>query len=103
MTYNTVARMQRDAPLLGRCSAAVAGEVSAGNAAGDSSLSAVWSSARAWDLAATPGWSAKWESAEAAGVADPGGSEAAITDADVLARVQQLLELYPLTNLGPIP
>jgi hypothetical protein len=93
--------MQSSASLRDRSAAAVAAEVAAGNTEGDTQYAGQWAAQRAWDLAATPGWAEKWDSAEAAGITDPGASDAVITDADLLSRVQQLLVVYPLTDLSP--
>jgi hypothetical protein len=103
MAYNTVANMQSNVALMNRVSAAVASEVSAGTAQGNTLFVLGWTADRSWDVAATPGWAAKWESAEAGGITDPGGSESVITDADILSRVQNLLTVYPLPETAPVP
>ena len=49
----------------------------------------------AWEYrytwAAAPGWGAAWASAEAGGNPDPGADPAVITDAMILAQVQDML------------
>ena len=103
MAYNTVALMQSNVSLMNRVSAAVASEVSAGTAEGNTVFVLGWTADRSWDVAATPGWAAKWESAEASGITDPGASESVITDADILSRVQGLLAAHPLPEVAPVP
>ena len=102
MSYSTIAVIQRSNSLMLRCTAAVASEITAGTITGDSRMSGQWVSERSWDLAATPSWADKWESAEAGGIADPGENEGVITDADILARIQQLLLVYPIPT-SPVP
>lgn len=100
MSYSTISTMQGSVSLLRRCTAAVAGEVTSGGQPGDTAFAPQWTAERSWDLAATPGWAAKWESAVASGVEDPGADEGVITDADVLARIQLLLDAHPIPD-GP--
>jgi hypothetical protein len=49
-----------------------------------------WTALHSWDWAATPGWDGKWASAVEKGTPDPGADDAAITDGDILARVDQI-------------
>ena len=102
MSYSTVVEIQQSRSLMDRCTAAVAEEITSGSTEGDSKFSNQWVSERSWDLASTPGWFDKWESAVAGGIADPGANAGVITDADILARVQQLLATYPVPT-SPVP
>ena len=102
MSYSTISAIQHSPSLMDRATAGLAAEVSAG-LEGDASQSGAWVSRRSWDLAATPGWADAWESAEAGGISDPGANEGVITDGMILARLQQLLVDYPLTDLTPAP
>ena len=45
-----------------------------------------------WPLAASPGWHEAWGYARTAGTPDPGSDEAVITDGDILAAVQSLID-----------
>ena len=94
MSYSTIATIQQSASLMSRVTAAAATETEP--AEGNNQFAPQWTGERSWDIAATPGWSDKWESALAGGITDPGASAAVITDADILARVQPLLALYPM-------
>jgi hypothetical protein len=94
MSYSTIATIEQSATLLGRVTAAVATETDP--AEGNNRFGPQWTGDRSWDIAATPGWAEKWESAVAGGITDPGANPGVITDADILARVQPLLAIYPM-------
>jgi hypothetical protein len=94
MTYNQIAAMRESAGLNRRVAACAAQEGYLDPQ--------TWTWQHAWDWAATPGWDAKWASAVASGDADPGVNEAAITDADILTRVQQIGD-DPEPLPGPTP
>ena len=51
-----------------------------------------WAYTHSFLWAASPGWDTKWESALAGGIEAPGADEAVITDADLLAQVQKMLQ-----------
>lgn len=51
----------------------------------------MWADAHMWRLAASPGWASAWASAEAGDIPDPGRDEGVITDGQILAAVQAVL------------
>ena len=97
MTYAVVATIRESPSLARRMTAAAATEANAAQV-GDSAFAGQWTSERSWDLASTPGWAEAWASADAGGNVDPGADEAVITDGMILARVQNLLALYPMPD-----
>jgi hypothetical protein len=88
MSYYAQHQMAYDGALVGRVTAAVAGEHQAGNTTQDPEQ---WTSQNRHFWAASPGWADAWDSAVAAENPDPGADPAVITDAQILSAVQALL------------
>lgn len=84
MSYNTIATVAQDAALRHRIMACIAEQDPAAHVS-------MWADAHMWRLAASPGWASAWASAEAGGITDPGRDEGVITDGQILAAVQAVL------------
>lgn len=84
MAYLTVADMVDNESLTRREYAAIAKE--------GKDQPEAWQYLYRWRLAASPGWDAAWESAVAGGIEDPGADAGVITDGQILAAVQQIIE-----------
>lgn len=84
MSYWDAARLARDPDCRERIAACAAGE-------GLEETPTVWAERYQWQLAAAPGWAEAYASALESGVERPGKDESVITDAMILAAVQQLL------------
>lgn len=80
MTYNTVAWIAYDSSIQRRVAACAAIE--------GLNNPVQWASARAWTLAARPGWADAWNTASDGH--DTGSNESVITDAMILEAVQAI-------------
>ena len=85
MSYSSLAALAADPDFISRVSAAAAVEVP------HTHQPQQWASDHIWWISASPGFADAYESAIAGEVPRPGNDPAVISDAQILAAVQQLL------------
>ena len=83
-SYLTISVIARDNNMMNRVTACAAQQ-------GISSPGG-WAGQYAYEWAAAPGWAEKWDYAVAGAVEEPGADPAVITDGDILAQIQSMME-----------
>lgn len=83
-SYLTISVIASDSNMTNRITACAAQQ-------GITNSPQMWAVQNAYGWASAPGWAEKWDYAVAGSVEEPGADPAVITDGDILAQVQSML------------